>query len=105
MRQHAIVAKAITVRVDTRIQRKRSMLEDYTTRVFDLQFEDFVVACLVEIDCNALMQNTALLCFLIELVVAILMLNSESPSVAGCPRQNPLQSVNHVGSSKYAESS
>ena len=47
MRQHAIVAKAIRVRVDTRIQRRRSILEDYTTRVFDLLFEDFVVACLV----------------------------------------------------------
>ena len=48
MRQHAIVAKAIRVRVDTRIQRKRSMLEYYTTRV-DLQFEEFVVAYLLEL--------------------------------------------------------
>ena len=45
----AVVAKAIRVRVDTRIQRKRTMLEDYTTRVFGLQFEEFVVAYLLEL--------------------------------------------------------
>ena len=49
MRQPAVVANAIRVRGDTCIQRRTSMHEDYTTRGFNWQFEDFVVACLVEL--------------------------------------------------------
>ena len=41
----AVVAKAIRVRVDTRIKRRRSMLEGHTTRVCDLQLRVF--SCLL----------------------------------------------------------
>ena len=74
-----VVAEAIKILQTLGSQRRSSMLEDYTACVCELQSKEFVVACLTWkvfswIDCNALMQNTVLICFLIEFVVAILML-------------------------------